>query len=225
MFEKQAAAQVLRTHAWEQAGRYLWRCVRCLEQRWSKDEPLRSFDCAVTPALHALRQSAEPTEHDLWAAQLTTNLSAGRPASKPVIVWCRRCWCYSSSRLLNLKKIHCNTQLNNRATYNRGRIQRGKHPKSDAIFTHTGAVKVERQYDFLPRLHKEQGLVAAVEEAAPCDRSELSFATTPESFIPRLEDEVWMPSESDIQIANADLRQLEADGFAVNQSVGHHRTL
>ena len=82
--------------------------------------------------------------------------------------------------------------------------------------SHTGAIKVERRYDFLPRLHKEQGLVAGVGESAPCDRSELSFATTPESCIPRLEDEVWMPSESDIQIANADLRQLEADGFAVN---------
>ena len=187
-----------------------------MEPRWSQDEPPRSFDCAVTPAPHALRQSAEPTEHDLWAAQLTINLSAGSPASKPVIVWCRRCWCYSSSRLLNLKKIHCNTQLNNRAIYNRGRIQRGKHPKTDAIFTHSGAIRVERQYVFLPRLHQAQGLVAAVEEAAPCDRSELSFATTPESFTPRLEYEVWMPSESDLQLANADLLQLAADGFAVN---------
>ena len=67
--------------------------------------------------------------------------------------------------------------------------------------------------------------MAAVEEAAPCDRSELSFATTPESFIPRLEDEVWLPSESDLHLANADLLQLAADGFVVNQAVGHDRSL
>ena len=223
--EKQAVAQVLRTHAWEQAGRHLWRCVRCLEQRWSKEEPPRSFDCVVTPALHALRQSIDPTEHDLWAAQLSTTLSAGLPSLKPVMVWCRRCWCYSSSRLLNLKKLHCNTHLNNRAIYNRWRIQRGRHPKSDAVFTHSGAIRVERQHDFLPKIQQEKGLVAAADEVAPCDRSELSFATTPASFIPCLDDEVFLPSESDLQTANSDLLQLAADGFVVSPFVGPCRAL
>ena len=119
------------------------------------------------------------------------------------------------SRLLHLKRFHCNTQLNSRAIYNRSRIQRGKHPITDAIFIYSGAIRIERQYDFLPKLRQEQGLFAGVEEAIPSDRSELSFATTPESFVPHLDDLVWLPPESDLQIAHADLQQLAAGGFAV----------
>ena len=213
--EKQAIAQLLRTHAWEQAGCHFWRCVRCLEPRWSRDEPQRSFECAVTPALNMLRQSTEPTEHDLWAVQLSISLSAGNTSAKPVLVWCRRCWCYSSSRLLNLKKTCCNTQLHNRAIHNRNRIQRGKHPITDDTFVYSGAVRVQRQYDFIPKLRQEQGLVAVLDEVMPSDRSELSFATTPDSFVPHLDDLVWQPSDNDLQVAHADLQQLAADGFAV----------
>ena len=107
MLHKQAVAEVLRTHAWEQAGMCIWRCVRCLDQRWLLNEPLRTYDCVVTPALEAVRRSIAPTEHDLWAAQLSSILQVGQAAQRPVLVWCRRCWCYSSTRLLNLKQDHC----------------------------------------------------------------------------------------------------------------------
>ena len=84
------------------------------------------------------------------------------------------------------------------------------------MFTHSGAIRVERQYGFLPQLQQENGLLAAADEEAPCDRSELSFATTPASFIPHLYDEAFLPSDNDRQIANSDLLQLAADGFVVH---------
>ena len=167
------------------------------------------------------RRSSRPIPRgppSLWAVQLSISLSAGCTAAKPVLVWCRRCWCYSSSRLLNLKKTRCNNQLHNRAIHNRGRIQRGKHPITDATFVYSGAVRVQRQYDFIPKLRQEQGLVAELEEAMPSDKSELSFATTPDSFVPHLDDLVWQPSDSDLQVAHAELQQLAADGFAVGSA-------
>ena len=86
------------------------------------------------------------------------------------------------------------------------------------MFTHIGAVRLERQFDFLPRLQHEKGMVAnpEVAEVFPDDRSELSFAITPASFVPNLDHEVCVPAESEVQAAEADLLLLAADGFGIS---------
>ena len=215
MLHQQSVAVALRTHAWEQAGRCMWRCVRCLDQRWVLHEPAWTFDCRVTPALEAIRRSTAPTEHDLWATQISLQLQAGIAVQKTVLVWCRRCWCYSSTRLSKLKQTVCNAKLNNRAIYNRNRILRGRHPNTDAIFSHHGAVRVERQFDFLSKLQHEKGIVSQPEsvDIFPDHRSELSFAPTPASFVPDLDFEVGTATAPETQAHEADLRLLAADGF------------
>ena len=215
MLHKQSVAVALRTHAWEQAGRCLWRCVRCLDQRWVLHEPARTFDCSVTPALEAVRWSTAPTEHDLWATQIAWPLQAGLASHKPVLVWCRRCWCYSSTRLLNLKQAFCNDRLNNRAIYNRSRILRGRHPTTDAVFSHHGAVRVERQFDFRSKLQHDKGMVIqpGTADIFPDHRSEDSYAMNPPFVAPDSEGEECAVTAQQSQALEADLRLLAADGF------------